>query len=71
MVGQFKDDRVQAHGHEVNGWYGSSTAKISIVGGSGDNIGSYTTSNTNIKNCRNGNTTRGKSKGVKYIIKVL
>lgn len=64
-VGEFKDDRVQTHTHGFTGSWASLSS-----GGTGAIIqqGSMSTyGNTG----RSGNTTRGKRKGVKYIIKVL
>lgn len=70
MVGQFKDDRVQEHRHGA------------LVGGGGNTyttIANSVTSKPGTNNyliqgaleARKGDTTRGKRKGVKYIIKVL
>lgn len=71
-VGQFKDDQVQSHVH---------TAAFYVNGGAGtttDNYGGvqlgtvYATGyNVSENSGRKGTTTRGKSKAVKYIIKVL
>ena len=75
-VGQFKDDQLQAHRHFIyvggthldytqttapEGW-----AMGGMKGGDANNFGA-----TEIYNGRKGTTTRGKSKAVKFIIKVL
>jgi len=69
VVGQFKDDQIQDHKHNVTG--------NPVPRGSGANLVEIntTTSNkyatTTTINARAGDTTHGKQKGVKYIIKVL
>lgn len=69
MVGQFKDDQVQDHSHmthqqassgERGYWYDSNFAYIG-----------NTMLTDDMYNGRRGSITRGKRKGVKYIIKVL
>ena len=68
-VGQFKDDRLQDHTHSV--YYQG----VSI--GAGFYAHSLETQTLNSQtrgvgpSYRHGDTTRGKRKGVKYIIKVL
>ena len=81
MVGQFKDDRFANHDHTINfngtNWSSSQGTGTedrclylarfygSIQWGAPRGFPSSTGNNGD------GNTTRGKSKGVKYIIKVL
>jgi hypothetical protein len=81
-VGEFKDDRVQDHRHTLQ--HGNSSNPTSFQSTSGSPSGS---ASVNIpfgsstpydplfisdpSSGRHGNTTRGKRKGVKYIIKVL
>lgn len=70
MVGQFKDDRLQDHNHNYiavtdswSGTQGAATRSVwnTVIGPTyGVNAGA-----------RYGNTTRGKRKGVKFIVKVL
>ena len=75
-VGQFKDDQLQTHIHYVESTDGYKYYPAQYTSGSGAyTIGISGTpqpilANT-IKTGRNGATTHGKSKGVKYIIKVL
>ena len=65
MVGQFKDDQLQEHHHM--GMYNKYPNGIYYM-----QEGSHGTANTsNVQNARKGDVTRGKRKGVKYIIKVL
>ncbi len=77
MVGQYKDDAFKAHSHAltilrdptVGGWYGTSdNNNFSAPGISGGAVAwtSRTTAASGV-----GNVTRGKRKGVKYIVKVL
>lgn len=83
MVGEFKDDRIQSHEHIINA-VGSSTANAlgvySSAGGNGNyfnlsggqgSLWNYIGVGLPKDGCRNGNTTRVKSKGIKYIIKIL
>lgn len=78
MVGQFKDDCIQDHKHRMyyrngsgspggdpNAYNGSATAGIS-----GRDSGTAIDAATSTP-VRKSDTTRGKSKGVKYVIKVL
>lgn len=72
MVGEFKDDALQYHTHttkiNVGVGYQGGTARVTVAS-SGSGEFSYT---SNIgQSARLGDTTRGKRKGVKYIIKVL
>ena len=85
MVGEFKDDQLQKHGHNIS----TNSSQASFVAlsdalhdGSGSTLGyvrlsGYTSmdsqvyANTKLTNSRSGTTTHGKQKGVKYIIKVL
>ena len=79
-VGQFKDDRVQAHIHSVrtlgyNWGYGTSR-RIPTLGEGNYDLTPPSASTPPIlttvdQNGRSGETTRVKSKGVKYIVKVL
>ena len=78
MVGEFKDDRVQTHSHGLqinyplgNGAYSGVTGWTVTNQGSVGDCGIILGTATQANNGRNGNTTRAKSKGVKYIIKVL
>ena len=75
-VGEFKDDRVQNHTHAIKEYGTGSYLATSQLGGG--NIWSATVnpssssfSASNITEGRHGGTTRMKSKGVKFIIKVL
>lgn len=65
MVGQFKDDRMQSHTHSYTGSWAS------FGSGSTGALIQLNQSSTGGPTGRSGNTTRGKRKGVKYIIKVL
>ena len=79
MVGEFKDDCLQKHKHglqmsksevESQGW------GLQMGGGFVDRPMVYTSIqsyyfNTEFNGARNGDITRGKRKGIKYIIKVL
>ena len=68
MVGQFKDDCLQDHRHEA--YFQGGYDKLQSNSG-GDYVMHPDTANTNAPSGRIGNVTRGKRKGVKYIIKVL
>ena len=72
MVGLFKDDRIQTHGHDVEVSLPATTPTAYGLVNCGS-TGAYTRTNIHglMNSCRSGNTTRGKRKGVKYIIKVL
>ena len=80
MVGEFKDDRIQKHQHYIS----IQNNGINLVThGNGSDTGWHTTlsvtqngsrlyaSNQSMSYCRVGDTTRTKSKGVKFIIKTL
>ena len=74
-VGQFKDDQVQSHAHDINPNIGANQYGNRYIGGGSDywysmlsELGTYTTT---AMSGRKGSVTRGKRKGVKYIIKVL
>lgn len=77
-VGEFKDDRVQRHTHNIYsssdtlslryGRYDASSSQAPFSNTITSGTGLYASETLN---CRSGNTTRVKSKGVKYIIKVL
>lgn len=77
MVGQFKDDRFQSHKHIVNLQYpnggGSGTTTAWAFSQAYNSSGYWQNSADRFVSTteRNGSTTRGKSKGVKFIIKVL
>ena len=73
MVGQFKDNQVQYHSHAIpvyarSGSAGTSTAPNLQAGGNGYGLEwqDMVTSNDGT-----GPVTRGKRKGVKYVIKAL
>lgn len=70
MVGQFKDDQVQTHKHKYRI---DNNAYVTDVGSTSPymTVGYSNNSWTNDQDGRKGDVTRGKSKGVKYIIKVL
>ena len=72
-VGQFKDDQIQNHRHEVNmfGIIQNGSSHINTSGGGGYDWTSMNPKADTIDVGRHGSTTRGKSKGVKFIIKVL
>jgi hypothetical protein len=67
LVGEFKDDRFQTHTHYIVGQGSNPTA----VPNCGISYSGDTALIANQHTGRNGSTTRGKRKGVKYIIKVL
>ena len=69
MVGEFKDDQFQDHSHKYLQGNGRNINKSTEQWycWSGDDTNKRTTDT----NGRNGSVTRGKRKGVKYIIKVL
>ena len=79
-VGEFKDDRLQGHAHNIYGDWTDRGAG-NRYGFNGRVLGDLATGLSSgffgaaqaqgMLNCRNGNTTRTKQKGVKYIIKVL
>lgn len=63
-VGQFKDDQLQAHAHQIN-----EPSKIAVFGDSVFAVGGEMTTTTTTVNARVGTTTHGKQLGVNYIIK--
>lgn len=74
MVGQYKDDRIQDHQHTVNSpSVGGGSLKLLTSTTGGEPIASWNTYASTIRSGygRHGDTTRVKSKGVKFIIKVL
>ena len=70
-VGEFKDDQLQSHRHKYNHTYYN--GDMNGGGHVSESHSSYTEepANDNKYKCRTGDVTRGKRKGVKYIIKVL
>ena len=70
-MGEFKDDQLQSHRHKYthNTYSGDQNGGGHVTGMQS----SYTEepANDNKYKCRTGDVTRGKRKGVKYIIKVL
>ena len=72
-VGQFKDDQLQDHYHSVSGGKLLQTSGSNPAYASGNNGGSDSATGRiyETSSLRAGTVTRGKSKGVKYIIKVL
>ena len=69
MVGEFKDDQLQKHNHTKD--YGTAP-NGNNRGFSRIQVESYNEKlNSTPSDCRYGNTTHGKRKGVKFIIKVL
>ena len=73
MVGQFKDDQLQNHAHSVI-IYGGGGSNGVISTTTGSPYREYTDGayyNAGNRDPRYGNVTRGKRKGVKFIIKVL
>ena len=77
MVGQYKNDQLQNHTHYVGdtSWMNTTTATIAGDTNYFPKMYPYKTGATifanEISTGRHGTVTRGKSKGVKYIIKVL
>ena len=71
MVGEFKDDRVQSHDHGMYSSQASTDGSGAFSGLAKNGVGFHNFGDTNSMNGRKGDTTRGKRKGVKYIIKVL
>lgn len=69
MVGQFKDDQLQNHRHNIN--IAGNEAVVSWVNGNYSYGSNSQIATTNQVTGRVGSTTRGKRKGAKYIIKVL
>lgn len=67
-VGQFKDDQLQDHLHFRHTVVGAGSAAANVCGGYVD--GGWLDP-PYVREGRKGDTTRGKRKGVKYIIKVL
>ena len=75
MVGQFKEDRLQNHNHSIP----NNNLGDGQIGGSNtqgvtnlyNSINTFEISDGGGFNARKGNTTRGKRKGVIYIIKTL
>lgn len=71
-VGEFKDDRIQYHGHDVEVSMPTTTpTAYGLVNCGSTTAYTRTTIRGLMTSCRSGSTTRVKSKGVKYIIKVL
>ena len=70
MVGQFKEDQFQDHKHAVNTYRTSGSANV-VYRGLGNGTDLIQIESTSSKSGRHGDVTRGKRKGVKYIIKVL
>lgn len=72
MVGEFKDDRVQSHAHGSANYTRSNGAggAYSYVTQDSSGVGPWLDPGI-IIGARYGATTRGKQKGVIYIIKVL
>lgn len=72
MVGEFKDDRLQIHAHGSANYtrYGGTMGAYAFMTQSSDGNGPWLDPSF-IIGARNGQTTRTKQKGVKYIIKVL
>ena len=78
-VNQYKDDQFQIHEHTIKGYTQNAILVIDTANTSGNNPGlryqttggNYQTLVTNIPSGRAGDVTRGKRKGVKYIMKVL
>ena len=74
MVGQFKDDSFQSHNHSISLGYeyysniGSYSCGANTIVGSGQSMSHSGPSATGY---RGSTVTRGKRKGVKFIIKVL
>ena len=71
MVGEFKDDQLQDHEHDFNGAYTSEIGNIMSIRMYNRDIYSAIRPHQYVAEGRHGNVTRGKRKGVKYIIKVL
>ena len=79
MVGQFKDDQLQTHGHYVVDSYFSVKTGYGMSSGSNAGIGDKLSAVNgdrywvakDVYSGRQSTTTHGKQKGVKYIIKVL
>ncbi len=74
-VGEFKDDQVQNHNHNVVAVNASQNKAVMLGSGNAGYgcaaAGGVTFVYEQGQNGRKGNTTHGKTKGVKYIIKVL
>ena len=74
-LGQFKDDQLQNHNHYNIVYTASGSIDIwnpYLVGRTESSISSISNPHTGtVLNARFGEVTRGKRKGVKYIIKVL
>ena len=69
-LGEFKDDQLQAHNHVVQpAFSGGAQAGNQVLGGS--SLTTQMTLDTGSTSGRFGNVTRGKRKGVIYLIKVL
>lgn len=73
-VGEFKDDQLQNHRHGSSGTaYGGGWIATLVGGTPGFNTmvdgGNVTTTVLDVTGARNGTLTRGKRKGVNYIIK--
>ena len=71
-VGEFKDDQLQEHEHALNGGSSSGGTPLMSYGFYSNETGVTSTQViTSARNARRGTTTRGKRKGVIYLIKVL
>lgn len=76
-VGQFKDDQFQAHNHDIRAGSNIKMNMLNSTATIGNQLGGLTSQSGtaiaagSITIGRNGTVTRGKRKGVKYIIKVL
>lgn len=66
-LGEFKDDQLQNHSHHINTGLNSTGSYIRQVGTYAG--AEYSTYSSTIYSGRTGTTTRGKQKGVTYIIK--
>ena len=75
MVGEFKDDQIQEHYHHLEPYlvYPSSTVWVGrgIVASNSTTSSFDAISVRGIYGARHGDTTHGKQKGIKFIIKVL
>ena len=71
MVGEFKDDQLQNHGHGGNVAVIAGPATV-FAASTGNWMRGISDSERLVQSSyRRGDVTRGKRKGVKYIIKVL
>ena len=67
----FKDDQIQDHLHNFIGGYGAGSKGSSWLRTDGNNPNTQWYAVREISVGRAGTVTRGKRKGVKYIVKVL